>query len=571
MHDAYIRAIITALLERKPKKDDVSRIKQDLAKQYGAAALPTDITVLMHATQEEYALLKNVLTTKPTRTISGVTVVAIMCRPDNCPHGRCIMCPGGTGSAFGDVPQSYTGKEPATLRAIRNRYDPYLQIMNRLEQYIVLGQSPQKVELIIMGGTFPAYDKDYRDKFIIMCYQAMNDFSQQFFDMQGNLLLEKFKTFFELPGSVGDGDRTTRIHQKLLLLKEARQALLEEEQHSNERAFIKCIGLTIETRPDWGRLAVGNDLLQYGCTRVEVGIQSIYNNVLHAINRGHTDEESRHCLQELKDLGFKINVHYMPGLPGLAENGQKDIAGMKALFENPAYRPDMLKLYPCMVMPGTPLYEQFKRGQYTPIDAREAALRIAELKCIVPRYCRIMRIQRDIPTYRTVAGVEKTNLRQDVDALMRDHGWTCQCIRCREIKGKKISGAWQFEIIPYDASDGKELFISIKDEKDRLLGFARMRYPSAALRPEITEKSALIRELHVYGSAVTLGTQGGEKETQHKGFGKMLMEKAEELACRDGKEKMIIISGVGVRAYYRKLGYTLEGPYMTKFMSREDL
>ena len=285
----------------------------------------------------------------------------------------------------------------------------------------------------------------------------------------------------------------------------------------------------------------------------------MYDDVLKYVHRGHTVQDTITSIQVLKDLGFKITGHYMPGLP--LTDKQRDIEGMKQLFTNPDYRPDMLKLYPCMVSKGTALYYQYEQGKFTPIGAEQAAERILEFKKIVPEYCRIMRIQRDVPTKQWAAGVEMTNFRQ---YLFENYKVECRCIRCREPMGRKVN--WdrvELKIVQYEASSGTEFFISAQDtQNDILVGFVRLRFPTQYLRSEITSTSALIRELHVYGTATALADDG---PVQHRGWGQRLMQKAEEIARDNGKTKMVVISGVGVREYYKnKLGYHKEGPYMVK-------
>ncbi len=540
-------------------------IKKNTAKKHKFKGILTNIKILTNLSNSEIKKYKNFLVTKPTRTISGVAVIAIMAKPFSCPHGKCIYCPGGVNSPFGTVPQSYTGREPATMRAIRNNYDPYLQIFNRLEQYIVIGQSPEKVELIIMGGTFPSFYKKYRDEFIYYCFKSMNDFSKEFYKTTKNgpeLDVIKFKEFFELPGNIEDSERTKRVNKKILELKKKNVFSLEKEQEKNESSVIKCIGLTIETKPDWGKKDIGNELLEYGTTRIELGIQTPYDKVLKKINRGHSITDSIQAVRELKDLGFKLNFHLMPGLPGVAK--QKDIQGLKKMFLDQSFRPDMVKVYPTMVFPGTKLFEDYKNKKFIPLTTEQSIEIIAEFKKIVPRYCRIMRLQRDIPSVLG-KGVDRNNLRQYIENYTKKKNIVCSCIRCREIKNAKIKEPVEFEIIKYKASKGKEYFISLNDANDRLLGFVRLRIPFQQLRKEITEKTALIRELHVYGTAVSVGKKPS-KHAQHKGFGSMLMQKAEDIARKEKKQKMVVISGIGVRGYYRKLGYEKQGAYMVKII-----
>lgn len=561
---SFFTEIITWIKENKPDKIKLSKRKKDLCKKYKIREIPTDINIYLNATSEDAKIIRGFLQTKPMRTGSGVAVIATMTKPINCPHGSCIYCPGGIDSFFGNVPKSYTGKEPSTMRGIRNDYDPYRIVFNRLEQYVVIGQNPDKVDQIVMGGTFTAFPKKYQHDYIYYSFKAYNDFSKLFYK-DGELDIDKFKEFFELPGDINDSGRRDRIKAKILELKNKEIKTLEEEHKANEDSNIRCIGLTIETKPDWAFADKGIEMLNLGTTRIELGIQTVYDDILKYINRGHGAEDAKKAIADLRDLGFKLNFHMMPGLPdidGKRISKEKDISSLKEIFSNPDYRPDMLKVYPCMVMPGTVLEKSFKEGTFEPLSTEDAAEILVEMKRNVPEYCRIMRIQRDIPTYATTAGVGRTNLRQYVDELTQKRDVHCRCIRCREIKFIEIKEEPQLVIREYEASGGKEFFISIEAE-DKLLGFVRLRLPPRFLHPAITQTSALIRELHVYGQAVKIGVNELSR-SQHKGYGKRLMEKAEEIAKSNGKDKMIVISGVGVRGYYRKIGYTQEGPYMVK-------
>lgn len=534
-------------------------LKRDIAKKYKLPRIPTNIEILLSLPEETIPGYKNILITKPTRTISGVSPVAIMTKPDKCPHGKCTFCPGGINSPWGDVPQSYTGHEPATMRGIRNDYDAYLQVFTRLQQYVLLGQTLDKIEIIVMGGTFTATPTEYQEEFILGTFQAMNDFSELFFNEKGEINYLKFKRFFLLPGQLQNKEREKNIKESIYNHKKQKITTLEEEQIVNETAHVRCVALCIETKPDWGFLEHGNEMLRQGCTRVELGIQSVYDDVLEYVHRGHTTKDSIKSIQVLRDLGFKINFHYMPGLP--LTDYQRDMEGMKKLFSDPDYCPDMIKLYPCMVGPGTALYHQWKKGEFNPITTEEAAKRVAEFYNFVPEYCRIQRVQRDVPTKFWEAGVDRTNLRQYTD---EKYDINSRDIRAREPKGKNID--WeniQMRITKYDASGGKEFFIQAEDKNsDVIIGFCRLRFPKELLRPEIVEGSALLRELHVYGTATAIGEKG---VVQHKGWGRKLMEKAEEIAKINGKTKMVVIAGVGVREYFRqKLDYNKEGPYMVK-------
>lgn len=565
MESNFYREIIETIKTKKIIGENLNKLKRWLSKKYNLKSMPTNIEILLQAKKTERDKLK-ALQLKPTRSISGVANVAIMSAPYACPpQAQCIFCPGGPNSQFGNVPKSYTGHEPSTMRGIRNDYDSYLQVFNRIQQYVILGHSFDKIELIIMGGTFTSYSKAYQEKFIKYAFKAMNDFSRLFFP-KGKFDIDKFKDFFELPGDMEDPSRAAKIKEKLMELKG--DCNLAEEQKKNQTAYIRCVGLTLESRSDYLKKDYANYILELGCTRIEMGIQSVFEKPLIMVKRGNTTQDNIEAIRDLKDLGFKINLHYMLGLPGIKDKKQ-DLEGMKQLFSNADYRPDMLKLYPCMVFKGTPLYEDFVKGNYKPYTTEEAAKMIAQFKPFVARYCRIMRVNRDIPSKMNEAGIDKTNLRQYVDQL----GHNCKCIRCREVghvyqKTGKISKKVSLLIEEYEASRGKEYFISYEDkEQDILLGFIRMRFPSQYLRKEITLTSALIRELHVYGPAIMIGKKDAKNRTmttQHKGLGKKLLETAEKLAKKQGKDKMIIISAIGTREYYKKVGYHLEVPYMVK-------
>ena len=643
---------------KEAKKNNIKDLKKfnnlklKILNKYKYKQIPKNITIASLASDKDRKQFKEILSMKPIRTISGVSPIALMTDPYPCPHavkgiGPCAYCPGGPGSPFGNVPQSYTGKEPSTRRAIRNHYDPYLGIFNRLEHYIAMNSVPEKSDIILQGGTFNFFPYSYQEYFIKYLFKAMNDFSKLFYNKK--LDMKKFNHFFEMPADISDTSRTERIQKKLLFIKNLdlsnkktlqeinnlffnnknnkiskqwdkfnngysieinnnsnekssmknnisinktvnktnndkinanSQAMklvlqkvkknnnpkikLEKEQKVNETSKIRCIGLTIETRADFGKLKHANEMLKLGCTRIELGIQSIYDDVLKKIHRGHSVKDNVDSIRILKDLGFKINLHYMPGMPYTTK--AMDKKGLKKLFTNPDYKPDMLKIYPCMVMEGTKLYKDWKAGKFNPIKTKEAAELIAWSKQFVPGYCRIMRVQRDIPTFLTVSGVDKTNLRQYVEKICKQKNIKCKCIRCREISLNKKNYNLKnlnIDVIEYNASNGKEFFIQAIDKNHSLFGFCRLRFPSKPLRKEITKNSSLIRELHVYSTALAIGKKSRES-FQHRSIGKKLMKKAEEITKKHNKNKVVVISGIGAREYFRKLNYKLEGLYMVK-------
>ena len=623
--------ILDEIRKATPKnKYELNQLKLKVLNKYKIKGkikqIPKNADIYFSADEHEMQKFKGLLSLKPVRTISGVAPIALMSEPYPCPHtmkgiGPCSYCPGGPGSVFGDVPQSYTGKEPSTRRAIRNNYDPYLIVFNRLEHYVAMGKIPDKAEIIIQGGTFTFFPRAYQEYFIKYALKAMNDFSKLFFDKDGNLDILKFKRFFELPRVMHEEDRRIKniqqnllyiknldlngweiknnnqneiampmqnqslniiknqINQNILAIKRIQNKLqtednknltLKQMQKENETSFIRCVGLTIETKSDFGKLYHGNLMLELGCTRVEIGVQSIYDDVLEATNRGNTTADNIGSIRILKDLGFKINVHYMPGLPLTTK--EMDLYGLRQLFENPDYRPDMLKIYPCMVMEGTKLYNDWKTGKFKPLTTNEAAEIIAEAKQYVPEFLRIVRIQRDIPTYVISSGVDRTNLRQYVERVCKEKRIKCRCIRCREaglnsIQNKNINlENLRVKILEYEASHGKEFFIAAEDkETDTLFGYCRLRFPSQFLREEITKDSALIRELHVYSAAVQIGKRSSDS-FQHRGIGKQLMAKAEEIAKQHGKNKVVVLAGVGAKQYFARLMYNYDGYYMSKIL-----
>ena len=526
----------------------LNNLKIKLSKKYGLKSIPRNFEV-------NFEEIDNNLSIKPIRTMSGVAPVAIMSKPIRCKHGACIMCPDYIKEG---VAMSYTGKEPASMRAIRNEYNAYLQVMNRLEQYYALRKKVDKIELIIMGGTFPSFDVEYQNEFIKEALQAMNDFSELF--LEGEFDREKFMKFFELPGDFKNNERVERIKKKLLEYK--KESTLEKEQGRNEVSKIRNVTMVVETKPDWCFENEINNMLEQGVTRVELGVQTLKDDVLKFINRGHNLEDTKKAIKLLKNSGYKVGFHWMVGLPSVSR--EEDIEMFKELFSNKDYQPDALKIYPCMVFKNTPLYRIWERGDFEPVTTEEAALRIVEMKKYIPKYCRVMRVQRDIPTYRREAGVDRTNLRQIIHEKMKKENVKCDCIRCREPMNKTVNWAnVKLNRIDYDNCEGKEIFLSFEDVKnDIILGFLRLRIPEESFREEINENTAVVREMHVYGTAAAIGEKG---DVQHRGLGKKLLKKAEEISKSEfRKNKMIVISGIGAKEYFRKFDYQNEGPYMMK-------
>lgn len=505
-------------------KEEVARIKREVARKYHLSTIPGDAEILKWWKQAGMDLgkLTEVLRLKPVRTISGVAVVSVMTSPAPCPHGKCVPCPGGVEKG---TPQSYIGFEPAAQRGRQHGYDAYKQVTARLRELSDIGHSVDKVEVIVMGGTFIARDKEYRDAFMLGIFNALNAFGRE---------------------------------------RARRSSSIEVAKRRNERAKARCIGITFETRPDYAKEEHILEMLRYGGTKVELGVQSVYDDVLEAINRGHGVKEVVEATRLLRDSGFKVGYHIMPGLPG--SDFKRDLAMFRELFDNPEFRPDYLKIYPTLVIEGTQLYEMWKNGEYQPYSTDEVVELIALAKKYLPPYVRVQRIQRDIPVASAI-GLDKGNIRQLVHRRMKELRHTCRCIRCREVGHRlrnrefDVSDA-ELRILEYDASRGREFFISFElPNLDALIGFIRLRFPDEPFIP-VLEDAAIIRELHVYGKAVPVGERD-EKAFQHRGFGERLVEEAEEIA-RQEYDRIAVISGVGVREYYRKLGYRKGFEYMVK-------
>ncbi|EDW64910.1 elongator complex protein 3 [Drosophila virilis] len=531
-----IGEIIQELLKAHEDKKDVNlnRMKSLISSKYGLDSSPRLVDIIAAVPQDAKKILLPKLRAKPIRTASGIAVVAVMCKPHRCPHinftgNICVYCPGGPDSDFEYSTQSYTGYEPTSMRAIRARYDPFLQTRHRVEQLKQLGHSVDKVEFIVMGGTFMALPEEYRDYFIRNLHDALSGHSS---------------------------------------------ANVAEAVRYSEKSRTKCIGITIETRPDYCLKRHISDMLNYGCTRLEIGVQSVYEDVARDTNRGHTVRAVCETFNMGKDAGYKIVTHMMPDLPNV--DFERDIEQFIEYFENPAFRSDGLKIYPTLVIRGTGLYELWKTGRYKSYPPSMLVDLVAKILALVPPWTRVYRVQRDIPMPLVSSGVEHGNLRELALARMKDLGTVCRDVRTREVGIQEIHNKvrpYEIELIrrDYVANGGWETFISYEDpEQDILVGLLRLRKCSPdTFRPELQGECSIVRELHVYGSVVPVSSRDPTK-FQHQGFGTLLMEEAERIAREEhGSTKIAVISGVGTRNYYRKLGYTLDGPYMSKSLSKQ--
>jgi elongator complex protein 3 len=526
--DKPIREIIEILMhESSTTYDGLNRIKIQVARKYELGKVPANSEIIRLLSARGKRKLLPILRRKPTRTISGVTVIAVMTQPTSCPQPEpCAYCPGGPRQG---VPQSYTGLEPAAMRGLQNSFDPYLQVKVRIDQLQAIGHRVDKVELIVMGGTFPATPVNYQEWFVQRCLEAV----------------------------------TGRASSSL-----------EEAKQSAETSRIRNVGITVETRPDWARELHIDHMLNMGVTRVEVGVQNPDDNIYDLVGRAHTVHNVIEATRLMKDAGLKIVYHLMPGLPG--SNPDKDLRAFQKIFADSDFKPDMIKIYPCLVLKGTKAYDWFVEGKYTPYVNEEAADLIAQIKKIVPPWVRIMRVQRDIPAQLIVAGVNRSNLRQVVQQNLIDQNTRCRCIRCREV-GHRLRNDGvrpdpeRVEILTvhYQASEGEEIFISAEDpERDVLIGYLRLRIPSEkAHRREIrSEPCSIVRELHVCGSLVPVGKRSA-KAWQHRGYGAVLLAEAEGITREDyDLKRTVVISALGTKQYYRRFGYDYDGVYMSKML-----
>ncbi|EPZ36551.1 Elongator complex protein 3 [Rozella allomycis CSF55] len=518
--------IVSELIKAHKENRDVNLngVKSRVSRQYKLPTQPKLVDIIAAIPENYKTVLLPKLKAKPIRTASGIAVVAVMSKPHRCPHiamtgNICVYCPGGPDSDFDYSTQSYTGYEPTSMRAIRARYDPYEQARQRVDQLESLGHTVDKVEFIVMGGTFMCLSEDYRDYFMRNLHDSLS----------------------------GHVSRN-----------------VDEAVKFSEQSKTKCIGITIETRPDYCLKPHISQMLRYGCTRLEIGVQSVYEDVARDTNRGHTVKSVIECFQLTKDAGYKIVAHMMPDLPNVGM--ERDLEQFKEFFENPDFRPDGLKLYPTLVIRGTGLYELWRTGRYKNYSPNALVDLIAKILAMVPPWMRIYRVQRDIPMPLVTSGVEHGNLRELALERMRDLGSTCRDVRTREVDIHHKVKPDQVELIrrDYAANNGWETFLSYEDpQQDILIGLLRLRKcGDATFRPELQGACSVVRELHVYGSVVPLHSRDPVK-FQHQGFGTLLMEEAERIARDEhGSKKLAVIAGVGTRHYYRKLGYELDGPYI---------
>lgn len=492
---------------------------------------------------------------KPVRTASGVAPVTVLTEPAGCP-GRCIFCPDAEG-----MPKSYLPDEPGARRAAQCGFDPYLQVRTRLETFLAMGHPADKVELLILGGTWSAYPRRYREWFVTRCLDALNEDPVRPFQAEAPTV------------SAGAADSGAETLPGAVAVSAERRVALFQAQARNETAGHRNVGLVIETRPDWVTPDEIVHLRRLGVTKVQLGVQSLDDRILALNRRGHDVATVRRAVGLLRAAGFKLHLHWMPNLYGATP--ETDRADFARLWADPALRPDELKIYPCSIIAGTELYRLWQTGDYRPYTEEELVDLVADCKATIPPYCRVNRVFRDIPADDIVAGVKSSNLRQLVHRRMAERGQVCRCIRCREVRAEAVDEeALRLVVYVYETAGSQEQFLSYETAAGRLAGFLRLSLPLRAGRAAASEPvaavweavpeiagAALIREVHVYGPALEIGA-GSAGEAQHLGLGRRLIAEARARAAAAGFDRLAVISAIGTRRYYERLGFGRGELYM---------
>ncbi|HTT35584.1 MAG TPA: tRNA uridine(34) 5-carboxymethylaminomethyl modification radical SAM/GNAT enzyme Elp3 [Thermoplasmata archaeon] len=498
-----------------PTPADLHREKLAWARTRPGAPVPSNVAWVEGLPAAERAARRGAPIRRPTRTLSGVAIVAVMTAPAPCPHGRCTYCPGGV--ALGS-PQSYTGEEPSALRGAQFGYDPRAITAHRLEALETIGHPTGKVEAIVMGGTFTARPVAYQRQVLHGIFDGVNG---------------------------------------------SRSASLEAAQAANEAAARRLVSLTVETRPDGVTPENLGFLLASGVTRIEIGVECLRDPVLADVGRAHGLDAVRRATRLARDFGVKLAYHMMPGLPGMTP--ERDAEDLARLFDDPTLKPDMVKLYPTLVIAGTPLHDAWAAGAYRPYDTPTAVALLARAKARFPPWVRVQRIQRDIPARLIADGVRHGNLRELVHRRMASDGTRCRCLRCREVGRRASPPPDRFEPIArqYPVEGGTEHLLSWEDSaSDTIAAFLRLHVPDAP--PEVGVPGPVIRELKALGPELPVGALAPASAYQHRGFGRRLLAAAERVAAQAGYRRLWVTSAVGTRPYYRRFGYSADGPHMAK-------
>lgn len=563
---------LNALLRRYPRPDGGLYARSELIYAYRALAGSVDLPPYNAAVVER-------LRRKPTRTASGVTVVTVLTKPFPCP-GVCIFCPGDV-----RMPKSYLADEPGAQRAAQNSFDPYLQVYTRLLAYRNNGHPTDKIELIILGGTWSFYPETYQVWFIKRAFDALHDFGagiDRRAEVEAALLAEsqlhpqRLKVAETVSGAqpgrtynqvVQDiyRDELERAAKRAQAIASGSRAPtpvdeyatwddLERAHRANETAACRCVGLVIETRPDYISPAEVLRVRRLGCTKVQIGVQSLDDGVLRLNRRGHDVAATRRAFTLLRQAGFKIHAHWMPNLYG--SSPQADIEDFRRLFDDPAFRPDELKIYPCSLIESAELMQRYRDGSWRPYTYDELLEVLKVCLQLTPEYCRLTRVVRDIPSTDIVAGNRLTNFREIAEAALRAEGKRSADIRAREIRARQVSvDTLQLDEVWYDTVASREVFLQYITPARDIAAFLRLSLPTVPPLTDELRGAAVIREVHVYGQSVEIGTTATGR-AQHAGLGTRLLERAAQIARTQGFSRLAVISAVGTRAYYRARGFT---------------
>lgn len=521
----------------------------------------------INLTDEQLSKIQRNLRMKETRTISGVTPVTVLTKPFPCP-GKCIFCPNDV-----RMPKSYLSDEPGAQRATRNKFDPYAQTYNRLLAYKAMGHSTDKIELIILGGTWTSYPEPYQIWFVKRCFDAMNDFSQEdhseVYEVTRDIPFEE-KELEDIDGA--NFNKTYNLVVSKALIPKKQQAQTEnanwddlfKAQIGNSKAETRCVGLVIETRPDEITDKEVIRIRKLGATKTQIGFQSLNDNVLEKNKRGHDVKTTRNAVKLLRKAGFKIHAHWMPNLYG--SNPDLDIKDFEKMFTDGDFMPDELKVYPCSLIASAELMYYYKKGLWKPYSQEELLKVLTAVYKLTPAYCRITRMIRDIGSQDIVTGNKKTNLREIVEKELKKQNAEIKEIRYREIRNNTVSkNDLNLNIIHYETSISYEYFLQYITDDNKIAGFLRLSLPFDAKTHFMEEliDCAIIREVHIYGSSLEIGNMNTEK-AQHHGLGKSLIKKAEEIAKENNFDKLAVISSIGTREYYSKQNYKLSDLYQIK-------
>ncbi len=548
-------AALQQVLRKAPKDGKGFFSRSDLIAGFRRFCVDTDFGI------DEKELLQR-LKRKPVRTQSGVTPVTVLTKPFPCP-GQCIFCPSDV-----RMPKSYLRDEPGAQRATINKFDPFLQVWNRLSAFYQLGHPVDKVELIVLGGTWSSYPETYQRWFILRCFDALNEFGTAASEGAGErqARVGEGMDFLDLDEAV-DGNGSSRRYNEVVkdhlkrglkgsLLAEIEEATWEDlsaAQVKNESSACRSVGLVLETRPDCVDEAEVVRLRRLGATKVQLGIQTLSDEVLAKNKRGHDSEATRQAVGLLRRAGFKIHAHWMPNLFGATPEGDRQ--DFQRLFGEAAYRPDELKIYPCSLIETSELMQVYESGQWQPYGHETLVNLLADCLADTPEYCRLTRVVRDIPSTDIVEGNKVTNLREVAERSLQNRGQRCRDIRSREIRAASFEvSALERRVLEFETEVSREMFLQLVTPDDQLVGFLRLCLPFAASFIEELGKSALIREVHVYGVSAELGERDANK-AQHLGLGQLLIEWAARLAKQAGYKEMAVISAIGTRGYYRKVGF----------------